>query len=108
MQKPVRLYEVLYVSTLAHWIEALFEAEGLYHLTSERRSRWETGMAIAKALDLDTSLIQPGRAADAPAFAPRPLDVSLDGSRVQRDWGLSTSFEAEVAKLLQDLPPDSL
>lgn len=96
----------LYVSTLAEWIEALFGATGVYHLGSERRSRWAAGVAIAEALGLDTKLIDQTSALAQikPGMAPRPLDVSLDCSRLARDYGLQTSFAAEVAKLAADRP----
>jgi dTDP-4-dehydrorhamnose reductase len=97
----------LYVSTLAEWIEALFDARGTYHLGSERKSRWATGVAIAEACGLDTDLIDSCLAADAKVMAPRPLDVSLDCSQVAADYGLRTTFAAEVAKLLADQPASS-
>ena len=107
--RPVSLYtdqfnSPLYVATLAEWIEALFDAEGIYHLGSQRRSRWEAGMAIATALGLDTGLIRPSSLQDAAVLAPRPRDVSLDCSRVQADWGLETAFESEIRRLVADLP----
>lgn len=94
----------LYVSTLAEWIEALFDARGIYHLGSERRSRCDAGIAIAEGLGLDTSLIDRTLAAAARVFAPRPLDVSLDCSKVARDFGLEASFAGEVARMLADRP----
>lgn len=94
----------IYVSTLADWIERLFAAEGVYHLGSERRSRWQTGVAIAEALGLDTSLIDTSSAAAAPAYAPRPLDVSLNCEKVADDWGLQTRFAEEIARLVADAP----
>ncbi len=110
--KPVSLYgdqynSPLYVETLAEWIEALFDANGLYHLGSERWSRWQTGMAIAQAFNLDTSLIQKTSAVLAHTPAPRPLDVSLDCSKLKADWGLTTTALAEV-KRLADAIPDHL
>lgn len=94
----------LHISTLAQWIETLFEAQGVYHLGSERRSRYQTGFALAQALGLDTSLIDQGSAVQATAYAPRPLDVSLDCSKLRRDWGLATTFEAELQKMLAEQP----
>ncbi len=111
--QSVRLFQnqfnsPLYVSTLAEWIEALFEAKGIYHLGSERHSRYASGLALAQAMGLDTSLIIPGRVEDVVFDAPRPLDVSLNCERVNADWGLQTSLEAEIQKMLITCPADLL
>lgn len=111
--QSVRLFQdqfnsPLYVSTLAEWIEALFEARGIYHLGSERHSRYASGLALAAALGLETSLIIPGRVADVTFDAPRPLDVSLNVGQVKADWGLKTSLTAEIQKMLQACPADLL
>lgn len=94
----------LYVSTLSAWIEALFDATGVYHLGSERRSRWAAGVALAEALGLDTGLIDQTLASAAAVLAPRPLDVSLDCDKVARDYGLKTRFDQEIAKMIADTP----
>lgn len=109
--QPVRLFQdqfnsPLYVSTLADWIEALFDAKGIYHLGSERYSRYDAGFALAQAMGLDTSLIVPGRVADLTFDAPRPLDVSLSCERVKADWGLQTSLDREIGQILKDCPSD--
>lgn len=94
----------LYIGTLAEWIEALFEAQGIYHLGCGRHSRWEAGVTLARALNLDTRLIQEGSVQALKVLAPRPLDVSLDCSKVAADYGLTTTLQAEVDKLVADLP----
>ena len=109
--QSVRLFQnqfnaPLYVSTLAKWIEVLFEATGTYHLGSERHSRYEAGYALAEAMGLDTSLIIPGRVEDVAFDAPRPLDVSLNCQKVAKDWGLQTRLEDEIAQMLKTCPED--
>lgn len=96
----------IYISTLADWIETLFDARGVYHLGSGRHSRWEAGVAIAKAMGLDTDLIQETHVPQESSRAPRPLDVSLDCSKIKRDFGLETTLEQEVARLLAECPED--
>lgn len=96
----------LYVGTLAHWIERLFDARGIYHLGSERQSRLETGRQLAAAMGLPVELIAPGWVAQAPLTAARPRDVSLDCQRVALDWGLQSTVAQEVAALVADCPPD--
>ena len=94
----------LYIDTLAKWIEQLFDAQGVYHLGSGRHSRWETGIEIAKALNLDTSLIQKGSVKKMNLPAPRPLDVSLDCTKVASEYGLHTTLRAEIEQLIADKP----
>jgi dTDP-4-dehydrorhamnose reductase len=61
----------------------LFEKNtGLIHLAGiERFSRYETGLEIAKAMNLNASCIKPSLQADIEMDAPRPKDVSLDISK---------------------------
>ncbi|MCA8921652.1 MAG: SDR family oxidoreductase [Planctomycetes bacterium] len=60
----------------------------------ERVDRHELGLALAEALDLDTSLCHPGRVADA-GLAPRPADVALDVRRLTALLGRSPLGVAE-------------
>lgn len=96
----------LYVGTLVEWIKQLWHLKGVYHLGSERRSRLETGLALAQALNLDTSLIAPVSVQDSHLYAPRPQDVSLSAEKLAHETGLKTTFNAEIAKLAAALPPD--
>lgn len=96
-----QFYSPLDISTAAEWIERLLDARGVYHLGSERRSRYQTALAIAEGLQLNTDLIQAGWSHQVKSKAPRPADVSLDCSKVKREHGLSTAFADEIAKLVQ-------
>ncbi|MGV3526701.1 MAG: SDR family oxidoreductase [Candidatus Sericytochromatia bacterium] len=96
----------VYVGTLAHWIERLFDARGIYHLGSQRQSRLETGQQLAAAMGLPVELIAPGRVEQAHLRAARPLDVSLDCQRVANDFGLHSTLAQELAALVADCPPD--
>ena len=61
-------------------------AAGLFHLGGpERLSRYDLGLRTARRLGLDEGLIDPARAAEHSAGAPRPADVSLDSSRARRE-----------------------
>jgi dTDP-4-dehydrorhamnose reductase len=59
---------------------------GVFHLGGpERVSRHQLGLRVAAALGLDASLIEEARQADAPPAVPRPLDVSMDSRRAERE-----------------------
>ncbi len=61
---------------------------GRYHLGgSERVSRYELGVRVARALGLDSTALVPGRQVDHVAPEPRAADVSLDSSRAQQELG---------------------
>lgn len=110
-QQEITLYtnqynSPVYISTLAEWIEALFDVQGIYHLGSQRHSRWETGLAIAQAMGLNTDLVQQGLVQQNSFSAPRPLDVSLDCSKALRDHGLQSTLKQEVERLVADCPAD--
>lgn len=96
----------IYVETLADWLPQLWHLHGVYHLASERRSRWQTGMAIAQGLELNTQLIKPTSIHTLRLRAPRPADVSLQADKLFQATGLKTSFETEIRKLIQALPPE--
>jgi dTDP-4-dehydrorhamnose reductase len=60
----------------------LEKVRGILHLGgSERISRYDFGVVMARALDLRVDRIQPCLQSDVPMSAPRPKDVSLDSSR---------------------------
>jgi len=96
----------LYVGTLVEWLEQLWHLQGVYHLGSERRSRLETGLALAQAFNLNTDLIEAVSVHDSHLYAPRPLDVSLSAEKLRLETGLSASFNTEIAKLAAALPDD--
>ncbi|PIQ24440.1 hypothetical protein COW36_24630 [bacterium (Candidatus Blackallbacteria) CG17_big_fil_post_rev_8_21_14_2_50_48_46] len=109
--KEVRLFQdqfnaPLYVGTLLEWLEQLWTLEGVYHLASERRSRWDAGMALAQALNLNTDLILPGSFKTSDLPAPRPADVSLSAEKLLRETGLKTSLAQEIAKMVRAVPED--
>lgn len=92
--------------TLSHWIAELLDAEGICHLASERLSRYEQALCIARSLPQDPALIPalitPCTRADLADVwtAPRPADVSLQQSAQAQARGLDTTFAHEVAQLL--------
>jgi len=63
----------------------LIEADvsGVFHMVGdERLSKYEFGLRIAKAFDLDPDLVRPTRLAERLDLAPRPLDLSLDNRKM--------------------------
>lgn len=94
----------LSVFTAARWLTALVEAQGLYHLASERVSRWQVGQDIAQGLGLPVDLLDAVPLARAALVARRPADVSLCGEKLARDWHLQTTWPQELAILLAHRP----
>ena len=72
-------------------VAALLEAPragGLFHAGGpERLSRFELGRRVAAAHGFDAERLVPARQAELPLPVPRPLDVSLDSSRLERELG---------------------
>lgn len=77
--------------SVAAAVSALLDApgaRGLFHAGGpERLSRYELGLRTVAAHGLDPDSLEPVRQADAPPPVPRPLDVSLDSSRLERELG---------------------
>lgn len=72
---------------LAEQLVALIEkdAKGVFHTVGrERISRYDFVEVIADVFDLDKNLINPARMADINWIARRPMDSSLDMSRIQK------------------------
>lgn len=94
----------MYVATIAAWMEQMTDLTGVFHLGSERYSRYGWGVRLAEKLGFDTCLIQPGTFAQSKFLAPRPVDVSLDSSRLKAATGLSTTLEQELDTLIVERP----
>lgn len=76
--------------SIALAVETLLErpAAGLFHLGGpERVSRYELGRRLAAARGFDPAVLVAVRQSDEPPAIPRPLDVSLDSSRAERELG---------------------
>ncbi len=74
-------------ATAAEILVRLAESEtrGMIHVGGpERLSRFELMSRAAAALGIDPTLVRPNRRADVPFAEPRPADVSLDSSRLNR------------------------
>lgn len=90
-QDEITLYEnvyftPLYVGDVIHSAHKLLakKAQGIYHLTSnDRLSKYDFGMKLAKAFDLDVSLISSAQY-DTKKGVPRPLDMSLDNTKIRK------------------------
>jgi dTDP-4-dehydrorhamnose reductase len=93
-------------ATAANLLVRLTESEtsGTIHLGGpERLSRFELMSRAATALAIDPVLVLPNRRADVDSPEPRPADVSLDSSRLQRVFNDLTCPQVENA--LAALPP---
>jgi len=77
------------------------DLEGVFHWGgAERASRYETALALCRALGFREDLVRPVRAADKRFIAPRPCDTSLDSSRLSAALGLAPPTLAEGFALL--------
>ena len=62
--------------------------EGVSHVAgSEACSKYEFGQRLADTFQLDRSLVQPAKLADARLPAPRPYNTSLDTGKIARTLG---------------------
>jgi dTDP-4-dehydrorhamnose reductase len=73
---------------------------GVFHWGgAERASRYETALALCRVFGFDENLVLKSRAADKKFVAPRPVDTSLDSSRLaaalkMKPWTLEEGFRA--------------
>lgn len=59
---------------------------GIYHIASrDSITKYELGVRLAQAFELDSSLIKPAKSEDAGLRAARPKDLSLQVGRIERD-----------------------
>jgi len=66
--------------------------KGIFHITSERTSRYEFATKLADKLGFDTTLIKQGRIEDMKWFAKRPRDSSLKSDATRKLLG--TNFHS--------------
>ena len=73
--------------------------QGLFHWAGATRlNRWGMGQKIARKLDVSESLLQKTRAGDNPRFKDRPLDLTLDISKLKAQVETEPSpFESQLA-----------
>ncbi len=74
------------METLINAAHELIEAgnSGVFHVVGdERLSKYEFGLRIAYRFGLDASLVKPTLLAERRDLAPRPLDLSLDNSKLR-------------------------
>ncbi len=95
-------YSPIHASQLA---EALFQLiserrTGIINVASERVSRYEFAVKIAKAASLDTSLIRRIKSKDMNWIAKRPLDSSLDSSKVKKFINTDISLNEGIRRLI--------
>ncbi len=81
-------------------------ASGRYHLGgSERVSRYELGLRVARLLGLQSALVEAVAYRDEPTEAPRPKDASLDSRRAREEFGWAPRG-LDAAILLSRMAPD--
>jgi dTDP-4-dehydrorhamnose reductase len=99
------IFAPLVANDLASIMFAMMDANlaGLYHLNgSTPLSKYDFARKLARELELDESLVQPSRLADANLSAPRPLNTSLSSKRAETDLGRSMpSIDETITKLGQ-------
>ncbi|MDK1045986.1 MAG: SDR family oxidoreductase [Anaerolineales bacterium] len=81
----------LFVNQLAGLLLSVLEAglSGIYHIAShDAISKYELGVRLAQAFELDSSLIHPANSERAGLRAARPKDLSLRVGKIER--GLET------------------
>jgi len=108
--KPVGLFvdqfnSPLYGGTVAEYIEKLVlaDAKGIYHFASDRLSRYECGLMIAKKMNLDLNLIEKKTLKSQNFTAARPVDVSLCSDKLRIDYGLETTIDSEIHSLVSEI-----
>jgi dTDP-4-dehydrorhamnose reductase len=61
---------------------------GVYHVVgAERTSKYEFARSLASAFGLDPGMVKPALLRDAKMPAPRPLDISLDTTKIAQALG---------------------
>jgi dTDP-4-dehydrorhamnose reductase len=85
----------------------LGEITGILHLGGDPVNKYDFGVVVAQKYGLDSSLVRRGSVADVNFRAPRPLDTSLDSSRVENVLGrpLGGLQEAVAAMAVDDPAP---
>lgn len=72
---------------LLHVLEA--GLSGIYHIASrDSITKYELGVKIAQAFELDADLVQPTESKHAGLQAARPKDLSLEVGKIERDLGV--------------------
>jgi dTDP-4-dehydrorhamnose reductase len=97
------IFAPLVANDLARILFQMMDANltGLYHVAgSTPVTKLDFARKLARELELDESLIQPARVADARLAAPRPLNTSLSSGRAETDLGTTMpSIDESIATL---------
>lgn len=75
---------------------------GTFHIVGERISRYEFATKVAKALDLDESLIEKAKMEDMKWFAKRPKDSSLDSAMAREKLDLDFHSTGKALQMLRE------
>tara|TARA_B100000989_G_scaffold124418_1_gene92072 strand:+ start:9538 stop:10455 length:918 start_codon:yes stop_codon:yes gene_type:complete len=91
----------LFVDDLCRFLDRLIAIDfhGLINISGEQSmSRYELGLCVAKALNLNNNLIKSCSMSEFPAIAARPLDTSFDTKLLNNITGLRARSLEEVLR----------
>jgi len=96
-------YTPIIASELARAAHELIDLNlsGIFHVVgSERISKYDFGLNLAKVFNLDSSLIEPGLMEECSSLVQRPLDMSLSSQKISNMLGRSLGGVADHLQLL--------
>lgn len=74
----------------------------IFHIAApQRMSFYEFGLLVARAFDLDHTLIERASVADFPGLAPRPKDTTFDVSKLKSEGIVLSNAEEGLEKMKQ-------
>ncbi len=96
-KEPIELFSDVYytpiiIDELVSWIHKAIDNKllGIYHIvSSERVSKHEFGLTIAKTFELPQHLIKAVSIQSKKSLTLRPLDMSLSNKKIQKELGQS-------------------
>lgn len=99
----------LLVNHLAELLLRVLEAglSGIYHIAShDAITKYELGVRLAHAFELDSSLIEPANSEDAGLRAARPKDLSLQAGKIERHLEVTMPDTRDGVAVLRALERD--
>jgi dTDP-4-dehydrorhamnose reductase len=102
-------FNPIQAANMADWLWRVLDAglEGIWHLGGGTcLSKFEFGVKLAEAFDLDPELVHPVSVAQASLAAVRPKGLCLDSSRIERDLGAALPSIDEGIEVLRAMDLD--
>lgn len=106
--KKISLFKDIYytpmlVEPLVYAVHELAhkKAKGIFNVVGDDRiSKYDFGLKLAKAFNLDNDLIDEGKIIDKPSLAARPHDMSLSNKKVSNYLGRKMGgLDEHISKL---------